>query len=93
MPPVDAVLARGARATLASKDPDQEERIRADLNRLMDDAEPDGIAKTELRLPYPPGVFGFAASECWMTYRFLNAATIEVLAILPWEDFLPERAG
>lgn len=57
----------------------------------MDDADPDGVAKTELRSPYPPGVFGFAASACWMTYRFLNDATVEILAILPWEDFADER--
>ena len=91
MPPVDAVLSSAARALLDSKGADQERRIRADINRLMDDADPDGVAKTELRSPYPPGVFGFAASFCWMTHRFLNDATVEILAILPWEDFADER--
>lgn len=91
MPPVDAVLSSAARALLDSKGADQERRIRASINRLMDDADPDGVAKTELRSPYPPDVFGFAASFCWMTYRFLNDATVEILAILPWEDFADER--
>ena len=91
MPPVDAVLTSSARALVLSRDPAQARRLWADINRLMDDADPDGVAKTELRSPYPPGVFGFAASFCWMTYRFLNDATVEILAILPWEDFADER--
>ena len=30
------------------------------------------------------------SQDCWIVYRFLNSAAIEIMAIVPWEDFLPD---
>lgn len=63
--------------------------MRAAIEQVMQDPHPDGVTKASLGAPYPPGTVGFTTPDYWITYRFLNSTTIEVLRILPWRDFLP----
>ncbi len=67
--------------------------MRAAIDRMMQDPRPDGVTKALLGAPYPPGTVGFATPDYWITYRFLNSTIVEVLRILPWEQFLTDADG
>ena len=64
--------------------------MRAAIEQLMRDPRPNGVTKAMLGAPYPVGTVGLATSDYWITYHFLNSATIEILRVLPWEEFLPD---
>ena len=88
--PVDAVLSADARETLDTQDGPRRERIKEAIEALMLaplTGEDRGIA---LRSPYPTNALGCVSQDCWVVYRFLNSATIEIMAIVPWEEFLPD---
>ncbi len=48
------------------------------LDALLRDPTPDGVTRVELAFPYQPGTFGFAFRGLFLTYTFLNPATISV---------------
>lgn len=56
----------------------------------MRDPHLDGVTKASLGAPYPVGTVGLVTSDYWITYRFLNSVIVEVLRILPWEEFLAD---
>lgn len=88
--PADAVLSPSARQILDAQDAAGQRRMRAAIEQVMRDPRPDGVTKALLGPPYPPGTVGIATPDYWVTYRFLTMATVEVLRILPWEEFLTD---
>ena len=88
--PVDAILSPIAGQAFNAQDASGQERMQAAIEQMMRDPHPDGVTKALLGAPYPRGTVGLVSRDYWITYRFLNSTVVEVLRILPWEEFLPD---
>ena len=89
----DAVISRSARTfpqSLSSGDRDQFFRV---LDSLLSDPHPDGASKVPLNYyPYNPGTVGYTGGQFWITYTFLNGATIGITGA-QWSPNSPRRRG
>ena len=93
MPTFDALLSRSAREFLSSLDLADRFLFGKALDSPLKNPNPDGISKVTLDFfPYDTGVIGASVGEFWVTYSFLNAATIGVASIY-WNPESPRRGG
>ena len=93
MPTFDAFLSRSAREFLSTLDPADRYLFDVALDSLLNDPNPDRASKVTLDFfPYDAGVIGASIGEFWITYSFLNAATIGIASIY-WNPESPRRGG
>lgn len=89
----DAVISRSARIFPQSLRGSDRDLFFQALDRLLNDPHPDGASKIPLDYyPYCPGTVGYTGGEFWITYTFLNGATIGITGA-EWSPDSPRRRG
>ena len=86
----DALLSRTARFFVDGLARPRRQEFDAELDALLQDPFPDGIAKFELPFPYRPGTYGYATHSLWFAYTFLNPMVLYVAAVY-WNPNSPNH--
>ena len=89
----DAVISSSSRTFLQSLSISERIEFFWALDDLLRDPYPDGVSKVALDFyPYSPETFGASIGEFWMSYTFLNTATISIAGVY-WNPDSPRRGG
>lgn len=82
-PAVDAVFDFAARTFLESQPAEQQQQIRAGVDKVMADPYEDGHTKVAVGFPFRYDSICYATEDFLLAYYFENAAVVTVYAIVP----------